>query len=200
MGVIIVVIYSMKIFILLCLVSSSFAWPFIPPNMFSNSWFDDWSSWPSFPSFNSFIPSFFQPASGIKMEVLSVTNQSASANCSWYGSGHGNLTWTVDGEEATSDEINDNGTSSVISLEWEKLNKTVGESGGRNNNTGAWLSASQVMETIRVPGENNNKEESAGEENNMVNNNTTNMVNNKTTNMVNKNTTNMANNNVTGEQ
>merc|ERR1712013_721128 len=154
---IIVVIYSMKIFILLCLVSSSFAWPFIPPNMFSNSWFDDWSSWPSFPSFNSFIPSFFQPASGIKMEVLSVTNQSASANCSWYGSGHGNLTWTVDGEEATSDEINDNGTSSVISLEWEKLNKTVGdtillscigESGGRNNNTGAWLSASQVMEKI----------------------------------------------------
>ena len=116
-----------------------------------------------------------------------------SANCSWYGSGHGNLTWTVDGEEATSDEINDAGDSSVISLEWEKLNKTVGdtillscigESGGRNNNTGAWLSASQVMETIRVPEENNNKEESAGEENNMVN----------------KNTTNMANNNVTGEQ
>jgi len=109
------------------------------------------------------------------MEILEVNNQSASANCSWYGTGQGNLTWTVDGEEVSedTDEVKDNNVSSVITLEWEKVNKTagdtvllscIGESGGVNNNTGAWVSASQVMETIMVPSNNNQEETTVGSE------------------------------------
>ena len=77
--------------------------------------------------------------------------------------------------------MKDDGDSSVINLEWEKMNKTVGdtillscvgESAGMNNSTGAWLSTSQVMETIRVPG-NNSNEESTTEEANTGNKNAT---------------------------
>ena len=34
-----------------------------------------------------------------------------SANCSWYGTGQGNLTWIVDGEEVSedADEVKDDG-------------------------------------------------------------------------------------------
>ena len=59
-----------------------------------------------------------------------------------------------------------------MNLEWEKMNKTsgdhlliscIGESAGKNNNTGAWLSASEVMETIFVPGDEGGGESSGND-------------------------------------
>eukprot|EP00091_Calanus_sinicus_P015858 TRINITY_DN3473_c0_g1_i2.p1 TRINITY_DN3473_c0_g1~~TRINITY_DN3473_c0_g1_i2.p1 ORF type:complete len:187 (-),score=66.01 TRINITY_DN3473_c0_g1_i2:153-713(-) len=148
----------MKVFVLLCLVSGHFALPFIPPNIFSNSWWDDWSSW------SDLIPSFMQPASGIKLDVTDLTNQSARVNCSWTGTGSVNLTWSLDGDVVPADlvEEGEGAASSVLQLQWEALGKNAGdvvlvsctgESAGRTNDTGAWVSAAEMMETITVPGD-----------------------------------------------
>eukprot|EP00092_Neocalanus_flemingeri_P010163 GFUD01010953.1.p1 GENE.GFUD01010953.1~~GFUD01010953.1.p1 ORF type:complete len:166 (-),score=43.80 GFUD01010953.1:177-674(-) len=143
-----------KVFVFVCLVSPNLAFPpFIPSG---------WNDW--IPDFSDFIPSFIQPSSGIKMEVIDVNTQSASVNCSWAGSATGNLTWLVDGSAPELDTVQEGegGASSLINLVWEKMGKNPGDmvllscsgqSAGKTNGTGAWVSASQMMETITVPGQ-----------------------------------------------
>ena len=86
-----------------------------------------------------------------------------SVNCSWVGSGSGNLTWMVDGDAPDNENVEEaeGGSSALINLVWEKMGKNAGDriritcsgqSAGRTNETGAWASISEMMETIIVPG------------------------------------------------
>ena len=66
----------------------------------------------------------------------------------------------------TADQVEEGegATSSLLVLQWDVLGKNtgdvvliscVGESAGKTNGTGAWVSAAEMMETITVPGDNN---------------------------------------------
>ena len=59
-------------------------------------------------------------------------------------------------------EDGEGATSSLLVLQWDVLGKNtgdviliscVGESAGKTNGTGAWVSAAEMMETITVPGD-----------------------------------------------
>ena len=74
-----------------------------------------------------------------------------------------NLTWFVDGATADADIVtqDEDGSNALITLVWDSMEKLPGDtisiscrgqSAGNSNNTGAWASISEIMETIIVPG------------------------------------------------
>merc|ERR1719378_1497232 len=115
----------------------------------------------SWPSFGDLIPSFLRPTAGINLEVIQLNNESASINCSWTGGETANLSWTVDqAPPADGMKVEEDGGSSLLVLDWISLGKKggdvvlvacAGRAAGNNTETGAWATAAQMMETLRVP-------------------------------------------------
>jgi len=147
----------MKYIIILCLFSSILCAP-APSNDFSSIMQNFFSSLSNFkwPDFSSLIPNF-GGSSSVTLNVIEINNSSAKLNCTWSGSGSGNLTWSVDG-------VDQDESSNVLSLVWEDLKKLPGDvvvvscagasSGTTSNNvTSAWTtSVSEVMTSVVVPG------------------------------------------------
>merc|ERR1712236_164478 len=98
------------------------------------------------------------------MEVIHLNKESASVNCSWTGGETANLSWTVDQAPLVDGmKVEEDGESSLLVLNWNSLGKKggdvvlvacTGRAAGNNTETGAWATAAQMMETLRVP-ENN---------------------------------------------
>ena len=79
-------------------------------------------------------------------------------------------------------EEEEGATSSLLVLQWDVLGKNtgdvvliscVGESAGKTNGTGAWVSAAEMMETITVPGDATSVESSGRNEEEAEDNNDT---------------------------
>jgi len=130
------------------------SWPPNLPNLM------DLAPVPSLPNLSALIPSLFAPASGLTLDVLENTNQSARLNCSWVGAGAetANLTLLVDGEEQTREEVKmeEGGGEIVFTLDWRARNLTVGQAvvvscNGQAGKEG-WASVSSVSELIPVGG------------------------------------------------
>merc|ERR1719430_2584659 len=116
-----------------------------------------------------------KPKAGIRMEIVHLDNQSASVNCSWAGSGTVNLTWFVDGATVDANIVahDEDGSNALITLVWDSMEKLPGDtisiscrgqSAGNSNNTGAWASISEIMETITVPGKDTIVDDDSSEE------------------------------------
>ena len=86
-----------------------------------------------------------------------------------------NLTWFVDGATADEDIVaqDEDGSNALITLVWDSMEKVPGdiisiscrgESAENSNNTGAWASISEIMETISVPDKDTIMDEDSSEE------------------------------------
>merc|ERR1712228_669248 len=95
-------------------------------------------------------------------------------NCSWTGGETANLSWTVDQAPLVDGmKVEEDGGSSVLVLDWNSLGKKggdvvlvacAGRAAGNNTETGAWATAAQMMETLRVP-ESNEDENDVDDDN-----------------------------------
>merc|ERR1719450_1737404 len=101
--------------------------------------------------FSSLIPNF-GGSSSVTLNVIEINNSSAKLNCTWSGSGSGNLTWSVD-------DVDQEESSNVLSLVWEDLKKLPGDevvvrcSELLGTWEGGWTTwGSEVITSVVVPG------------------------------------------------